>query len=144
MKTKIVSIVLVLIAVLLSACSTTSGLMKDDQAQRLKDEWGVEIVGARLSAAGYMIDFRYKVIDPEKAKPLFKLQTKPAAIYEKTGDRLHVPSSAKIGSLRQRASTIEKDKTFFIFFGNPARTIQSGEMITIIIGDFKAEHVKVM
>lgn len=144
MKTKLLTIFILLVTVLVAACSTTTGLVKDDQAQRLKDEWGVEIVGARLSAAGYMIDFRYKVVDPDKAKPLFKLQTKPAAIYDKTGDRLHVPSSAKIGSLRQRASTIEKDKTFFIFFGNPARTIKSGETISVIIGDFKAEHIQVM
>jgi len=144
MKTKILIILVVVMSFFTVACTTTSGLVKNDQDQRLADEWGVEIVGARLSAAGYMIDFRYKVLDPEKAKPLFKLQTKPSAIYDKTGDLLHVPSSAKIGALRQRASVLEKDKIFFIFFGNPARTIKSGETISVTIGDFKAEHIKVM
>ena len=43
----------------------------------MKREWGVEIIFVRQTAAGYMLEFRYKVVDAEKAKSLFERQNKP-------------------------------------------------------------------
>ena len=36
----------------------------------MKRKWGVEILFLRETAAGYMLEFRYKVLDPAKAAPL--------------------------------------------------------------------------
>lgn len=66
----------------------------------MKRRWGVEVVFVRQNAAGYMLEFRYKVLDAEKAKPLFERQTKPILIHARTGAELVVPTPAKTGALR--------------------------------------------
>ena len=43
----------------------------------------------RQTAAGYMLEFRYRVLDAEKAKPLFERRTKPVLTHAETGAKLH-------------------------------------------------------
>jgi hypothetical protein len=143
MKTRF-HLLLLLVLSVISACTTTSSMFDASQTQRLEDKWGVKIVAARLSAADIMIDVRYQIVDPEKAKPLFARKIKPYAIIEKTGAKVGVPQASKVGSLRQRPETVEKDKIYFVFFSNPGRSLKSGDTISVVIGDFKVEHVKVM
>ncbi|RMG84918.1 MAG: hypothetical protein D6708_16425, partial [Candidatus Dadabacteria bacterium] len=46
------------------------GIGADEKPDPVREKWGIEVVGVMLSAGGYMLDFRYRVVDPEKAKPL--------------------------------------------------------------------------
>jgi len=89
-----------------------------------------------------MLDFRYRVVDPEKAQSLFKRQTKPYLIDQETGARLIVPSPATTGPLRS-SNTPKLDRTYFMFFANPGGFIKPGKQITVVIGDFRAENLVV-
>ncbi|MCF6252098.1 MAG: hypothetical protein L3J75_12620 [Methylococcaceae bacterium] len=109
----------------------------------LEDKWGVHVVAIRTTAAGHMLDFRFKVLDVEKAKPLLSRAVKPYLIVEKNNERNGVPVTPKLGALRNKGKTPKKDKIYFIFFGNPLKSVQTGDLVTVVIGDFKVEHLKV-
>jgi len=101
----------------------------------MKRKWGVEVMYVRETSAGYMLEFRYKVLDAEKAKPLFERQTKPNLTHVKSGAQLIVPTPAKTGALRN--SNPPKDgKVYWMFFANPRKLVKAGEKVNIDIGDF--------
>lgn len=111
--------------------------------QLMEEQWGIRPVSVKLTATDYMLDFRYRVINPEKAAAIINRKTKPYLIVEKTGVRLDVPSSYKVGPLRQSAQFAQANKNYFMLFANPGRRVKAGEMVTIVAGDYKLEHVTV-
>lgn len=102
----------------------------------LEETWGIRVDGIRRSAAGYMLDFRYRVLDPEKAAPLFERKTKPYLIDQASGKKFQVPNPPKTGPLRS-SNTPQADRVYAIFFGNPGTFIRPGSKVTVVIGDFK-------
>ena len=108
----------------------------------MKRQWGVEVLFVRRVAAGYMLEFRYKVLDPEKAKALFERQTKPVLTHARTGAKLIVPTPAKTGALRNSNLPLA-DHTYWMFFANPGKFVKPGEQVSIEIGDFLADKLVV-
>ena len=101
----------------------------------MKRKWGVEVMFLRTTSAGYMLEFRYKVLDANKAKPLFERQIKPHLVHLKSGAKLIVPTPAKTGALRN--SNPPKDgKVYWMFFANPRKLVKVGDAVNIDIGDF--------
>jgi hypothetical protein len=108
----------------------------------MKREWGIEIMYVRQTAAGYMLEFRYKVVDAERAQALFERQVKPMLTHAETGAKLIVPTPAKTGALRN--SNPPKDgHTYWMFFANPGQLVKPGEHVNIEIGDFVVENLVV-
>ena len=114
----------------------------EEQKQALSEAWGIELVAMRSTAAGHMVDFRYRVLDAEKAAPLFKRQTKPYLLHQASGQALEVPNTAKIGSLRN-SNTPQEGRTYWMFFGNHQRVVKTGDMVTVAIGDFRVTDIEV-
>ena len=116
-----------------------------EEAKELADKWGVELLGMRLTTAGYMLDFRFRVMDADKALPLFDHRIKPYIVAERSNIKLPVPMAAKVGAFRptNRGKNIKADKTYYMIFGNPDRHVKVGEKVTVAIGDFKVEHLMV-
>lgn len=111
-------------------------------------EWGIKLLGLRITAGGYAIDFRYKVLDPEKAAPLLHrgYQLTPFLLVEETGARLGVPFTEKAGSLKSSVtseSQIRRGKNYSALFANPGQHVAAGDEVTVIIGDFMVENVVV-
>ena len=77
----------------------------------MKRQWGVEVLFVRQTSAGYMLEFRYKVIDPAKAAPLFERQTKPVLTHVNSGAKFIVPTPAKTRNPRKarRIRTLSRD-----------------------------------
>jgi hypothetical protein len=112
------------------------------EALELAEQWGIEITSIRLTAHNHMIDYRYRVLDAQKATDLFKRQIKPHLIHQKTGKVLAVPETAKLGPLRN--SNIPTDgKIYWMFFGNAGDLVQSGDQVTVVIGEFRVEDLVV-
>ena len=114
-------------------------------AQKIAAKWGVELISLRLTAAGYMIDFRFRVLDVKKADLFFDQRVKPLLVVEKSKAKLPVPMAAKVGAFRttNRGSNIKPHKTYYMVFGNPDAHVKSGEKVTMVIGDFKLPHLAV-
>ncbi len=116
-----------------------------DLSKKITEEWGIEIISLNLTAAGYMIDFRFKVLDVEKSRIFFDSRIQPYLHVEKSNAKLPVPMAAKVGAFRptNRGKNIKPDKIYYMVFGNPDSHVKSGEKVTMVIGDFKAEHMTV-
>lgn len=105
------------------------------------DKWGINVLSLRRTAADYMLDFRFRILDPKKAAIVLDRDIKPYLLVESTGKKYHVPVTAKLGPLRQTARLAKADRNYYMFFANPGKVIKKGEQVTIVIGDFKAEHL---
>jgi hypothetical protein len=135
----------VVILLLNNGCATSgSGSHPPSDAElrdsRIEREWGVRLLQLRLSAGGYMLDFRYRVLDAEKAAPLFDRNQKAYLIDQATGAKFMVPESPKVGAMRTTRPPIQ-DKNYFILFANPGRYVKQGNKVTVAIGDFRAEDL---
>ena len=108
----------------------------------MKRQWGVEVLYVRQTAAGYMLEFRYKVLDADKAQALFERQTKPVLTHEKTGARFIVPTPAKTGALRNSNPPLAGN-TYWMFFANPGKFVQPGDTVSIEIGKFMVDNLVV-
>lgn len=108
----------------------------------MKRQWGVEVLFVRQTSAGYMLEFRYKVLDAEKAKPLFERQTKPILTHDKSGAKLIVPTPAKTGALRN-SNTPHTGTTYWMFFANPGKLVKPGDQVSIDIGAYRADGIVV-
>ncbi len=112
------------------------------QKTYMKRRWGIEVLWVKQTAAGHMLEFRYKVLDAEKAKPLFDRQTKPVLIHEASGSKLAVPVPGKTGALRN-SNTPREGTTYWMFFSNPGRLVRPGDQVSIQIGEYLQQHLTV-
>lgn len=125
----------------LISCSTEKS-MENRGSKRYVKELGIQVLGIRETAAGYMLDLRYRVIDPERAASLLTKTSRPYLLHQKTGVRLVVPNTPKVGPLKS-ASNPEKNRNYFIMFGNPGKLVKSGDRVTVIIGDTRIRNLVV-
>jgi hypothetical protein len=109
----------------------------------LAERFGIEFSALRLTSGGTMLDFRYRVVDSQKAAALLQKSAKPYLLDPVTGARLMVPSPAYIGPLRQTAVAPEVGKTYFIFFGNAGRLLKQGDRVTLVLGDARFEGLEI-
>jgi hypothetical protein len=108
----------------------------------LKRQWGVEVRGVRLATSGWMLTFRYKVLDLDKAKALFDPKSAPYIVDEASGARLAVPAMENIGELRQTMNAAA-GREYYIMFGNGSRVVRPGCRVDVVIGAFHAEGIVV-
>jgi hypothetical protein len=108
----------------------------------LKREWGIEILYVRQTAAGYMLEFRYKVVDAKKAQALFERQIKPLLTHVESGAKMVVPTPAKTGALRN-SNPPKDDHIYWMFFANPGQLVKPGEHVSIEIGEFVVKNLVV-
>jgi hypothetical protein len=106
----------------------------------LAEKWGIEIVGIRMASRGHMLDFRYRVVDADKAASLLSKNAKPYLIDQESGKVLAVPTTAKVGPLRSSSDVPKEGKIYWMFFGNPG-VVKTGSNVTVVIGDLKAENL---
>lgn len=111
------------------------------QLAKLEEKWGIQVVGLRLTSAGYMLDFRFKVIDPKKAAPLLARSAKPYLKDEASGYKFFVPVSGKVGALRQDTIKPTQNRIYYSFFANPGKFVKKGNSVTIVIGAFIAKNL---
>ena len=103
------------------------------QSLYYKRNWGVEIIGVKPVSSGFMLAFKYRVLDPEKARLLNDRKTRAFLRDEATGNVLSVPAMENVGELRTGAAP-EADRTYFMIFGNPGRLVKSGSRVSVVAG----------
>ena len=136
---------LLCLALQLIGCVSAPGVVDAPQSAEVEStssvesSFGIRVEGLRLSAAGSMLDFRYRVLDAQKAAPLLDGKTQPYLLDEAHGAKLGVPDTPVLGRIRQtsRNNNIKTDRTYFIMFGNPGKALQSGDKVTLLLGSVK-------
>jgi hypothetical protein len=109
---------------------------------RIQRNWGIDIVGVRPVSTGFMLAFRYRIVDAEKAKVLNDKRSKAYLIDEATGNILGVPNMENLGELRQKDAP-ELNRVYFIMFGNPGKLVKSGSHVSVVVGDFRVDNLVV-
>ena len=119
--------------------------MEQPVTDSLALQWGIRVEGLRLSSAGSMLDFRYRVLDAKKAAPLLDGKSQPTLLDAAHGARLGVPESPVLGRIRQTArnNNILLDRNYFILFGNPGKVLRSGDTVTLLLGQVKVTDLTV-
>jgi hypothetical protein len=108
----------------------------------LEQHLGVRVESVRRTAGGYMLDFRFRVVDQERAHPLFDRDVKPYVHHLKSGAKLLVPSSPKIGPMRSRTGGPTAPVSFVIF-ANPARLVSPGDQVAVVVGKVRSAPLTV-
>ena len=111
-----------------------------EPSDSMADLWGIEIEGIRRTSGGYMLDFRFRVLDAAKAAPLFVRATKPYLLDPVSGATFQVPNPPKTGPLRT-SNPPKEGVVYWMFFANPGRYLEPGASVTVVIGDFQAENL---
>ncbi len=124
---------------------TAKNAVPGNKYQVLEDQWGVRPTSIRLTASDYFVDFRYKIIDPEKSKALLSRNKENREVYlllQKTGKKFPVPIT-KVGPLRSTTLSPKKGRQYTILFSNVGKSIKKGDKVSVVIGKFKAENLTV-
>lgn len=112
------------------------------RAESLVADWGIEPISIRLAASGYMLDFRYRIVNAEKAKALMDHMAKPVLVDEVSGARFMVPVMPFTGAIRASAEPVA-GKTYYMFFANPGRYVKPGNRVSIEVADRKVQGLVV-
>jgi hypothetical protein len=109
-----------------------------------EEGWGIVPVSLRPSFGGTMLDFRYKVVDADKARPLFDRKIKPYLFDPASGEALGMPEDGKLGALRASPRNPPVNgKHYYVLFTNGYGTVKRGNKVTIVIGDCRIDDVLV-
>jgi len=127
---------LLVLAALVSGCAATTS------TGRAAAEPPISIVAVQLSGAGHYVDLRYRVLDPARAQAALGPGVHPQLINEENGLVMAVPTTAKLGSLRQTQAVQKPGRTYFVMFVNSGG-VRSGSRVTAKLGTLEFEHLVV-
>jgi hypothetical protein len=125
-----------------SVPALTTGNLAAADPSAIAQRWGVEIAGMRLASGGYMLEFRYRIVDANKAQPLFDRGTRPRLHDDESGLDTVVPNPPTTGALRS-TNDAKAGRTYFMFFANPGRVVKAGSDVTVTIGEFSISGIPV-
>jgi hypothetical protein len=105
--------------------------------------WGIDSLSVKWAESGEMVRFSWRVIDPQKAKPLNDKKVEPALEDPQAGVSLVVPSLEKVGQLRQATQNVEAGKSYWMAFSNVGRRVKRGDRVNVVVGNFRAQGLVV-
>jgi hypothetical protein len=101
---------------------------------------GIDVSLIAVTAAGGLVEFRYQVVDPDKADRLVHDPTmRPIIVAEDTGATLVLSERP-----HQHAAELELGGTYFFLHANASNALHEGSRVTLVIGDARLEHVEVL
>jgi len=93
-----------------------------------------------VTAAGHFVDLRYRVTDLEAARLAFTPKAPHRLVDEATGYVMLVPTTEKLGALRQTRG-LKTGHTYFMLFVNGG--LRPGSLVTAEIAGFRFPHLVV-
>ena len=104
---------------------------------QLAKDYGIRLTLVGVTAAGGLVDLRFKITDAEKAKKLFDdPAVMPAVVAETTGAVLQAPH----GGHHSRV-TPTSGASYFILIGNAGGVVQRGVSVSVVINGVRVEHI---
>ena len=104
----------------------------------IEERFGVRFTFLAVTGRNGLVDLRYRVTDAGKAKNFgHYTETSPLIINEKTGNMIE---TTKMGLHNHR---VEPGRIYYVMYRNTGEILQSGDLVTIQVGDLKLEHVQV-
>ena len=111
----------------------TAVVSQDELAARQ----GIDVNLVAVTAAGGLIEFRYQVVDPDKAaRIVHDPALAPALVVEKTGETLVMNSPP-----HHHGAELRLGGTYFFLMANAHNAVHQGTKLTLVIGDLRVEHL---
>ena len=104
--------------------------------------WGVDNFLVRSTASGHLIRFTYQVVNPARAEVLSDDRVTPHLVDPKRHLVLEVPSVEQVGLLRQKGKPVA-GKEYWMVFSNKGEPVKVGDRVSVIIGSFRADGLRV-
>ena len=99
--------------------------------------YGIDVTLIGVTAAGGLIDFRYQVVDPDKASGvLHDASLAPILVVEDTGATLVLSTPP-----HHHAIELQLGGTYYFLIANAHNAIHDGSLVTLVIGDARLEHI---
>jgi hypothetical protein len=126
----------------LAGCATMKA-EHDIPSLSASDAAGIKIERIHPTAGGQMLDMRYRVTDPEKAKHALKRSAQVYVLDQASGMKLAVPDMAMVGKLMQHPDQAGDNRIFWMLFGNPGGLVKPGGRVTLVIDDIRIRDIVV-
>jgi hypothetical protein len=102
-----------------------------------EERWGIRVTLIGVTADGGLVDFRYTVIDGDKALAMLDdIQNRPVLVDE-AANTILLPSTPPS---THRGPPLP-GQTFILLYSNPNGVVQIGSQVSVIIGDMRLEHL---
>jgi hypothetical protein len=105
-------------------------------ASELEEQYGLRVTLIAVTAGGGLIDFRFKVLDPEKAKQVLDPHHTPALRAEDSGTLLSAPMGMT-HNIR-----VQKDALSLVLFPNVRNAIKAGTPVSAVFGSVRVAPTK--
>lgn len=106
-------------------------------ADGMAARYGIKVTLVATSAAGGVVDFRYQVVDPDKANPLMHdVDLLPKLVVEDSGATIALSSLP-----HSHGTELQLGGNYFFLMANANNALHPGSLVTVIIGDARLEHV---
>lgn len=105
-------------------------------AEGMAARYGIKVDLIGVTASGGLIEFRYQVVDPDKAdRMIHDLKLRPIIVVEDTGATLVISTPHVHGANFQLGGT------YFFLLANARNAIHHGSRVTLVMGDARVEHI---
>jgi len=102
----------------------------------LEEQAGVRVTLIAVTAAGGMVDFRFKVTDVEKAKKALQ-EGKLLPYLTVVGSNVSLkPAPETLQDMK-----LENGLVYYILYGNNGNLVKPGTPVSVIIGDWQLEPI---
>ncbi len=98
---------------------------------------GVRVDLIAVVGGGGMVELRYQVVDADKASLLIHQDdARPKMMAEDTGAEVVLPSQP-----HNHKTDFKVGGTYFIMFPNTRTALHDGTPVTLVVGDYRLEHL---
>jgi hypothetical protein len=102
----------------------------------IEDRYGIRISMVGATADGGLVDFRFVVVNPDKALAMLQDEAQlPVIVTENTGTLINS------ATLMVAKHDLTPGGTYFLLYRNTQGAIKHGTPVTVKFGDLKLEHV---
>ena len=98
----------------------------------LEERFGIRVTLIGVTAAGGMVDFRFKVLDQDKARVLTQEHNlMPVLNVQNTDTRLAMPGGG------MHSMTLQNGKVYYLLFGNSKGVVKPGTSVSVAFGEMQ-------
>lgn len=102
----------------------------------VETKWGVRVSQVAVTADGGLVDFRFIVLDPDKASEMLS-NVDNLPVLRVDGSGVVVNSTAQMGA----HPTLRAGQTYFLLYRNAGGAVRSGSSLSVLFGDLTINHV---
>ena len=93
----------------------------------IEERWGIRVTQVGVTADGGLIDFRYIVLDPDKALNMLQdVKNLPVLVAEDSGD---IVNSMALMAARHN---LQLGRTYFLLYRNTKGAIKHGSKVSVV------------